>query len=297
MSNWFNSKATGKSKNCNTPKPSTPKLNDPLKNVTPKRARNRDPTETSPIYEKQTVKRLKDTSDNSNSDLEYFPAMAGKETGSPSDPLPITRADLEELFSKSESRIRKIITDELKPIKDRVTDELKKVNSTLETVQRAEKRNNIIVRGIKESENENYRDRDNIVDQLCKTMKISKLDYDYAIRVGRKRPDYTRPLLVRCLRSHEKSNLMSSRKKLKGSSIFVNHDLTHTQRQQQAALRSKKLQLEKEKPNVQCTILTGKMRVKIGENVSIIYAEDLISDGSFQPRTTRNDTHQEMTLG
>lgn len=117
---------------------------------------------------------------------------------------PVTKSDLQEMCKSFESQIKSTIREELKSAHNQLQNDVDQIRNDTETLFRNEKRNNIIVIGIPESSNETHQDRDKVIENLSTQLKIAKIDYDYANRIGRKNHAKPRPILIRLIRNHEK---------------------------------------------------------------------------------------------
>jgi len=106
----------------------------------------------------------------------------------------------------------------------------------IEQLERNEKKNNFMLSGFKEIEKESNDDRRKIMEKLAEKLRIDKIDYTDCYRVGRP-GNPNRSLLVKCLRKGDKHNIFANAKELKGSNIYINHDLTASQRKIEKMLR------------------------------------------------------------
>jgi hypothetical protein len=68
-----------------------------------------------------------------------------------------------------------------------------KLQLTVQTLSKSEKRNNVIIFGIPEGQNESNEDRDAEIQKLSTTLQVPKPDYDYGFRVGKRAKDKNAP--------------------------------------------------------------------------------------------------------
>jgi len=163
-----------------------------------------------------------------------------------------------EVVKASEDRTALFIKGEIKSLKDLVQT-VKSIKTQVSVIQNRvkkleieDKRRNIIVLGIKEETQENWKTRAQIISDLANKLGITSIDYDEAKRIGfRKNPAKDRPMLIRLVRMHDKQEIMSQRSKLKGTKIFINDDLSAEDRKIQSIMRLKVAEIRKTRPTAQ----------------------------------------------
>jgi hypothetical protein len=110
------------------------------------------------------------------------------------------------------------------------------------------RRNSIRIRGIQEPDNTNTEITDAEVIKLATQLQvpITQSDINRSHRVGIKRDQQSRDILVKFVSHNVKVQFMMSRMKLKGSGIYINEALTRTRAQlfsqTRALKRQKKIQ-------------------------------------------------------
>jgi hypothetical protein len=145
----------------------------------------------------------------------------------------------------------------------------------------------VIIFGVQEKNHEKPKDVEDAIGELCKTMGCNPVDFDFAVRLGKAQPGSNRPILMRFLRGREKQAFMElARVRLKGSKVFVNHDLTPQQRQEGKALRDFQAEYIGKHPS-------SKDRVKIRRGKVILENSNGVNDTLFpkdnprKPSTSR----------
>ena len=120
---------------------------------------------------------------------------------------------------------------------------------------------NIIIVGIAESSNEQTERV--VLDMLDQRLGLTDITITQVQRIGRKRPDHCRHILVSVGSLNDKRRIMLKRSQLAGSNIFINPDLTKDQREEERDLRNlKKKMMQSEKyQGKHITIFRGKICV------------------------------------
>ncbi|KAK2139385.1 hypothetical protein LSH36_1826g00006, partial [Paralvinella palmiformis] len=103
------------------------------------------------------------------------------------------------------------------------------------------RRNTIRIRGIPEPDKATKEKTD--ADRL--QISVTQSDINISHRVGTKRDQQSRDILVTFVSNNAKSQFMMSRRKLKGSDVYVNEDLTRAR----ALLFSQTRSLKRQKKN------------------------------------------------
>jgi len=122
------------------------------------------------------------------------------------------------------------------------TDELvKELADHLEDREIRDRRDNILLHGVPEAENDNLEDCEALFVDTVNAVLPSPLRVDDVVRahrLGRRAPDKARPLIARVVRSAHKFDILRRRKELRDKGIGVSGDLTQRQRQQLQRARS-----------------------------------------------------------
>ncbi len=118
-----------------------------------------------------------------------------------------------------------------------LSDRVCALEDKLESQEQYSRRENVILYGMKESENESYESvRKNVTDLLNKNVKTKHWQEEDILRSHRLgRPTAgvkPRPVIVRFTQFHDKLNVLKARNDLKKVNIGVSNDLTQKQRQQ-----------------------------------------------------------------
>jgi len=103
---------------------------------------------------------------------------------------------------------------------------------------------------------ENFDDRKKIIEELSGKLKLDVIDYDDCYRIG-KPGNANRPLLIKCLRKNDKYKILSKTKELKGSKIYINHDLTKAQATKEKQLRDHLKVLKQTNPELRGVVYNG----------------------------------------
>lgn len=114
----------------------------------------------------------------------------------------------------------------LKPVRE----EIDIIKKTINQYEKSEKRNNVIVYGVPEEDEENY---ENLESKMLKLLveelkiEINENNISYITRLGRKDCDKTRPILVKfCSYRHKRLALIGN-KALKDKAIYISPDYTN----------------------------------------------------------------------
>ena len=135
--------------------------------------------------------------------------------------------------------------------------------SKLETrVQAMEKRENIpqqkknfVVFGIPVKDKRNI---DTDLQQLWSMLKMDPIEYDEAFRKGK---DKNGPIVVRCLKAKDKSLIFSKKTLLKGSKIFIHHELSYEDRNKEKLLRNKINEIHQSDNSITGYVSNGQLRL------------------------------------
>jgi hypothetical protein len=256
---------------------------------TNKRSRASRSFEISP--EQQELKRNRQRhSDSDSNSSESDPEVTDTNSEMDEDKL----ANLMKLLLKeSEDRLIGLISVKLKPLEeiitkiDRVETNLCVLQREVERLQQEVKRNNIIVYGLEEITNETATDIEKAIEGLSKSLKIAKIDYGDAFRLGKHSIGKTRPLIIKLLRFRDKMNIFHASKQLKGTTISISSDKTKDVRISEAALRKKKAEIQKRNPTAKFSFRNQKLIVREGAHVTTLIF-DKASNGII--RAAQQDT-------
>lgn len=160
-------------------------------------------------------------------------------------------AECYKLLNKSLSEVAQSITGKLEKYQQSITSQLTEANDKikelehinkqlfkeLELAKREERKNNIIIFGVKEDEGENIYNK---VTNLLKTKvstNVSKSEISVCYRFGKNSENKHRPIAVKFVTLHKKQEIFSNCHHLKGSDISISNDLTKEEREAQKVLR------------------------------------------------------------
>jgi hypothetical protein len=183
---------------------------------------------------------------------------------------------MKSLLQESEDRMSYLISSKLKQLEELVTKigrvecSVNNLQREVERLQQEIKRNNIIVYGIPEPNSETPTDIIRAIEGLSNSLKIAKIDFDDAFRLGKHVSGKTRPLLIKLLRYREKQNIFKAAKAPKGTSISISNDKTKEARIAEAALRRKRTEILKDRPKVNIRIRNQKLFIRDGPHTTTL---------------------------
>lgn len=153
--------------------------------------------------------------------------------------------ELKEIISKQDAEHFKIVSI------------LKENQGNLENYQR---RNNIVIVGIEEKENENWTETENLVIDFLKQKLNVEVQIERAHRLGTRSDKYkSRPIIVLLSSFKYKARIFQNIRMLKGSGCYINEDFSLKTREERAKLiRYAKVTYPKEKFRLQVNRLTIK---------------------------------------
>ena len=107
------------------------------------------------------------------------------------------------------------------------SDELKKVREKMREIEDRSRRNNIRIEGLKENERESWEDTERKVQEVfVNNLGLNNIKIERAHRVGRRDGNGERPrtVVLKLLDFKDKEKVLSKRKKLTNTNIFINED-------------------------------------------------------------------------
>ena len=143
---------------------------------------------------------------------------------------------------------------------DLMSKSLQAQQQVLEMKDRAARALNIVITGLNET-NEKEDTSKTVQDLFASKLEASSVGITQTKRLGKHNVTRPRPILVTFSSQTEKSKIMKCRKKLAGTNIYINNDLTREQKQNEKLLRDskKKLQADPTYENSKITIYRGKI--------------------------------------
>jgi hypothetical protein len=109
------------------------------------------------------------------------------------------------------------------------------------------RRNNIRIQGVPDDDTKetSLQTTEKVLKICNEKLKVNVTinDIDIAHRLGKWKENKNRPVIVKFVRRQQKNDLMKNTKVLKGTGIFINHDLTWTNQQVLSSLRIKEPEL------------------------------------------------------
>lgn len=118
--------------------------------------------------------------------------------------------------------------------------ELEEKNDRIDNLENALRANNMIIYGVQEEYAENGEELEEKVISLFRekiNVSISTQDISEAHRIGRGSGNTSRPILVKCIAAKKKREIFEKKTQLRGTDIFVNHDLAKGTYQKQQVIR------------------------------------------------------------
>ena len=121
-------------------------------------------------------------------------------------------------------------------------EKLKDIETTLDYLENQSRRNNVVFDGIEEDANESWQDSERKVQEILEeTMELDDFTIERAHRVGKKKQQRQRPIVVKFLNYKDREDVLRNGKKLKGTTVYVREDLStkvmNTRREQLPALK------------------------------------------------------------
>ncbi len=110
---------------------------------------------------------------------------------------------------------------------------------TIELSQQEQRKNNIIISGLPESEDENIIDSvKHLFGQQLNMNDLNSVSFKKVVRIGKISKAHVRLVLVSVGSFHDKLKIIKNKRKLKGSDIFLQDDRTPEQREKYKRLRN-----------------------------------------------------------
>ena len=143
---------------------------------------------------------------------------------------------------------------------DLMSKSLQAQQQVLEMKDRAARALNIVITGLNET-NEKEDTSKTVQDLFASKLEASSVGITQTKHLGKHNVTRPRLILVTFSSQTEKSKIMKCRKKLAGTNIYINNDLTREQKQNEKLLRDakKKLQADPTYENSKITIYRGKI--------------------------------------
>jgi DNA repair exonuclease SbcCD ATPase subunit len=140
--------------------------------------------------------------------------------------------------------------------------ELSNLKQRVSSLEKLDKKLNVIIHGLREVEKEGVKERDDVIKELANLLRLPAIDYADAYRVGRMINNKPRPLIVKLVRFKEKIDILKSKRHLKGTYVFINDDLTVDERKSNSKLQEKKRDIMRSNNRAKCSIRFGKLHVE-----------------------------------
>lgn len=132
-------------------------------------------------------------------------------------------------------------------LKEQVKRDSTEYESSKNDAEQYSRRNNIRIQGVPDDDaKETSLQTTEKVLRICNeklNASVKMNDIDIAHRLGKWKENKNRPVIVKFVRRQQKNDLMKNTKVLKGTGIFINHDLTWTNQQVLSSLRIKEPEL------------------------------------------------------
>lgn len=145
-----------------------------------------------------------------------------------------TQKDVDELFAKEKTTTRLSDVDsDLFVVAKNISSFLPK----LDYLDSQFRKNNILIDGIPESENESWVKSEKKVRQIfAEKLKLSDMEFERIHRTGTSVGDRARPIVARFVSRKDKARVMEKAKNLKGTNIYINEDYPEEVRQKRKEL-------------------------------------------------------------
>jgi hypothetical protein len=178
----------------------------------------------------------------------------------------------EELVNSSERRTAELIRTEIASVKKdlsgKVTtleNEVANLKLDLARANNEIRKKNLLIEGIPEKRGETWKETELHIQELFKKLGIPEnTEIDDCFRLGRPTGGKVRPILLKLTKSRDKKLIFSNCKKLKGTKVFINEDLTKEQRVANGILRKKQKELRESNPTATINIRNGRLTYRDG---------------------------------
>lgn len=156
------------------------------------------------------------------------------------------RAGLRKEMEEMKEQIVNKGVAEVRKQRDHNEKQMQEVMTKIEEMEREKRKKNVVLFNMVESEAENPQNRYREDEEKCLTMfaeelEIQDLKIEKLIRLGKKQEGRNRPLLVKLGAEEERKNILKEASKLRHSEnfrrVYINRDLTQTEREQEGKLR------------------------------------------------------------
>lgn len=118
----------------------------------------------------------------------------------------------------------------VREVKSSITKVNEELTDVVDDMNNRMRRNNLIVRGLPETEKEGYEESENIVKEFFSTyLKVQTGDIERAHRLGKRRPDFDRPIIVKFLNFKSKTDILRNAPKLKNleyPKVWIDEDFS-----------------------------------------------------------------------
>jgi hypothetical protein len=132
--------------------------------------------------------------------------------------------------------------NQLVPQVKEIVTEIVSIKQRVDSLERENRKRNIVITGLPEVANENIQNRVTLVKDLTVKLGISGTDFEEVKRLGRpglSNPGIIRPLLVKLVKMSDKIKIMRAKIKLKGTKIYIDDHLSPEEQRKHAVLRKK----------------------------------------------------------
>ena len=141
--------------------------------------------------------------------------------------LEFLQEEINATFLARDKKIEKL-HEGVKNIKiDQNNTELQKLQKKITDLEDRTRRNNLRIDGIQENENESWSDCEAKVKKLFSdSLKVKDVEIQRVHRVGKKKENRPRTIVMKLLRWKDKEMIMVNVRKLKGKYVFINEDFS-----------------------------------------------------------------------
>lgn len=158
----------------------------------------------------------------------------------------------------------------------------------IEKLERESKKRNLIFTGIEEDLKINNEEdlEDKIIEVINSYFEfnISKKEIEVASRLGGKKDGYNRPITVSFFSKNIRDRILANKKKLHGSQVFINLDLSTSQQRERKELLKIRKEKKKEGKNVRL----------VGNKIIIEEITNKIRDNEKRPRNSKSSEDSPM---
>ena len=163
--------------------------------------------------------------------------MMEAETQPKAKPTPIDVETMKLLLEPINTQLNELVTTSQAVQKSvgGMQGEISTVKADVERISRQQLAKTVIIYGMEEQANENYKDMDKKIEELKSMLQMPNLDFDMARRMGSPRAEQSRPIELTLLRQRDKFAIFEAKSKLHktlgAAKIYINPARTRNEQE------------------------------------------------------------------